>query len=483
MGVLVIYDDSNPKSEVICDVIGSEGFANVVVKKKLLSDYYKEVIKSTFPTAEWLVISSKYEIPALLDRLNEKNEDMRVIHCFSHFIISTSEKAVLSLEKISYIDNNYKMIADNNCAGIMFYSIVEYRKFLKQLVGNENYTTIINDIENFFEIEGLVNIGNIENFIQCITGNFDSRYFNSLKGNEYTLVKSSTNKKKIKAEYMYYHLLPDDMKMWFVMPFEYKEDEKVASYKMERLHTTDLAIRWVHKSISLQEMESILEKYFYFFSRRHKKEVSEEEYNHVSKNLYEEKVKQRIDGLVKLVEYRPIENLLLNTVGMSIYEIYEKYIQLKHRIEKKTRMAHYHVIGHGDPCFANTMYNRSTSMLKFIDPKGALDESELWTNPYYDVAKLSHSICGRYDFFNNALFEISINSDMKSELQIDFDNLEYKQLFQNVLGKNGYDYWLIRTYEASLFISMLPLHMDYPQKVYGFILNAISILEEIEKNV
>ena len=41
----------------------------------------------------------------------------------------------------------------------------------------------------------------------------------------------------------------------------------------------------------------------------------------------------------------------------------------------------------------------------------------------------------------------------------------------------------MRLYEASLFISMLPLHIDYPQKVLGFILNAINILKEIEENV
>ena len=64
------------------------------------------------------------------------------------------------------------------------------------------------------------------NFIQCITGNFESRFFNSLQGDEYTLVKSSTNKKKIKSEYMYYHLLPEDMRIWFVMPFNYPDDSQ-----------------------------------------------------------------------------------------------------------------------------------------------------------------------------------------------------------------------------------------------------------------
>ena len=48
------------------------------------------------------------------------------------------------------------------------------------------------------------------------------------------------------------------------------------------------------------------------------------------------------------------------------------------------------------------------------------------------------------------------------------------------MEENGFDYQTVRLYEASLFLSMLPLHIDYPLKVFGFILNAINILEEIE---
>ena len=34
MRVLVVYDDTGKKSEVIADIIGDKGFADVVVKKR-----------------------------------------------------------------------------------------------------------------------------------------------------------------------------------------------------------------------------------------------------------------------------------------------------------------------------------------------------------------------------------------------------------------------------------------------------------------
>ena len=129
------------------------------------------------------------------------------------------------------------------------------------------------------------------------------------------------------------------------------------------------------------------------------------------------------------------------------------------------------------------MYNKPTRTLKFIDPKGAISEEDLWTNPYYDVAKLSHSICGNYDFFNNALFDIKLCDDFNYKLEIPFDNSKYVQIFKRKIEENGFSYLAVRLYEASLFISMLPLHIDNPYKVLGFILNANNILEEIEKDV
>ena len=51
---------------------------------------------------------------------------------------------------------------------------------------------------------------------------------------------------------------------------------------------------------------------------------------------------------------------------------------------------------------------------------------------------------------------------------------------QKYLEEKGYSYTKVRLYEASLFLSMLPYHMDQPGKGFGFLLNAIRILEEVE---
>ena len=138
-------------------------------------------------------------------------------------------------------------------------------------------------------------------------------------------------------------------------------------------------------------------------------------------------------------------------------------------------------VAHGDLCFSNILYNHDVNLLKLIDPKGAETEDELYMNPYYDIAKLSHSVCGSYDYFNSDQYEISMDPDMRLKLTVDSDNDRYVKIFYEYLNENGIDPLLIRIYETSLFLSMLPLHMDREKKVLGFILNAIRIMDELEK--
>ncbi len=484
MKTIVIYDDTGRKSEVITDIIGEKGFGDVVVKKHCLEEYYRAEIEKLYSDVVWKKVHSIFEYSDLIKQLEIFNmQEARVIHCFSNYIFSDASLAKLSFEKLSYIDEPFAAMDGNRAVAALFPDLDSYFAFCKNIIAGRKAWDLIKELEEHFNIQGMVDIGIISNFIQCVTGNFDSRYFNSLKGNEYTLVKSSSNKKKIKAEYDFYHLLPEDMKHWFVMPFNYQETDEAASYTMERLHMTDLAIKWVHGSMDESEFESLMDKYFYFFKCRHSKACDDLEYKNCADSLYIKKVNDRIADLKKLPDYEKIERLLAGNVDITIDSLVERYFKLKATIESRNNYPKEMVIGHGDPCFANTLYNKSTQTLKFIDPKGASKEEDLWTNPYYDIAKLSHSVCGKYDFFNNGLFDIRISEDFTYDLEIPFDNTKYMRIFKKKVEEKGFDYLTVRIYEASLFLSMLPLHIDNPHKVFGFILNVDRILKEIEADV
>lgn len=483
MKTIVVYDNNVQKNDTITDIIGDKGFGDVVVKKKKIEDYVYNKLKCEGGGAIWKNIKSKFEYFDLIEYIKRiESDNIRVFHYLANYYIVDFKKFNLSYKKLLYIEDTYKVLFDNDVIGIMFNNAQSYIQFLKNVVSEQSFLNVASNIKNAFEAEGLVDISKTNNFIRLITGNFDSRYFNSLKEDKYTITKTSFDKLKIKKEYTYYNLLPEDMKFWFVMPFSYKEEKEEASYTMERLYMTDLAIKWVHGSITLDEFSNLTDKYFFFFKSRHKKPCSSDEYNKISKELYETKVIKRIDELKTNEKYPKIKAVLLSS-GIDIDELVKKYFSLKEKIETKINYPKISVIGHGDPGFANALYNKQVQMLKFIDPKGALCEDEMWTNPYYDIAKLSHCICGRYDFFNNGLFDIKLNNNFKLNLEINFDNKKYIDIFKQKLNENGFDYFTTRIYEASLFLSMLPLHIDNEYKVLGFILNAQNIMGELERDV
>lgn len=478
--VIVVYDDTVVVDKLIRNITGPKSFGSTIYKRKSLKIRIQEAIKGYEFISGFIDYQMGDSVKKLLYAIKEYSVNCGVIHLFSNFGISDKEKFGILVEKSRFINRNVAVLCEDKLVALMFNSVDEYKQYIKEHNIQDDlkfdaftgYDTITTD--------ALVDLGELNNFMKFITGGFDARFFNALEGDEYTVTKSSVNKKKIKSEYEFYGLLPDRMKRWFAMPFDYKEDNERASYTMERYHMTDIAIRWIHNAIDIEEFDDILKRIFRFVSERSVKKVSESEYSAIEENLYITKVIERMDELKKSPYYVKFDRLIESgTEFDNIDEIVEKYMNLYKKATKGMKFRPELVIGHGDLCFSNILYNKETNMLRLIDPKGAVKEEELWTNPYYDIAKLSHSICGRYDFFNSGLFDIRIEADMKINLFIDFDNTEYVELFKDYLERCSFDYTLVRLYEASLFLSMLPLHIDNPQKVFGFLLNAVNILEEL----
>ncbi len=483
--LLVVYDNSVRPGEIIRDIIGQKGYGDVVVKRRHLQEYYRDSLEAIFPAAKWTVVNNLYDLDELRQRLATEGGEAStpVLHCFADFMLNDVDLVGLTLRKLPYLDEPVQLLCEKRCLGLMFDRGQAYLEYLERALARHD-SQGAGQCRASMNIEGAVYIGEIRNFIQALTGNFDSRYFNSLQGTEYVLRKASRDKEKIRSEYQYYQLLPEKMRRWFVMPFDYRETETEASYAMERLYMTDLAVKWVHGSVGMEEFKQILSMYFTFFRERPSKAVTQEEYQACRDGLYVVKVRRRLARLGSLPQFASIATLLqANKRLLSLEDIFKRYLDLKKKVEQRLSYPCVSVIGHGDPCFANAMYNYATRTLKFIDPRGALSEAELYTDPYYDIAKLSHSVCGCYDFFNNGMYDISIAEDFDYSLKIDCHNQEYKEAFRQQAEAAGFDYWTVRLYEASLFLSMLPLHIDYPHKVLGFLLNAVDIMKEIEENV
>jgi rRNA maturation endonuclease Nob1 len=273
---------------------------------------------------------------------------------------------------------------------------------------------------------------------------YNSRYFNNITKDNDILIKSSSNIEKIISEYHYYYNLPEEKQRFFVQPFELNVSNSLASYKMELINYKNLADLFYSDHISSKSFELVLDHINEF-----KKNTYVENYILVkeqSKELVIEKTKNRIKDFK---EY----NYLLD----KIIDVFEKY--------QECRKTWNVVLSHGDLCLSNIIWIKEINMIRFIDPRGVKKQNDMYLDEYYDLAKLSHSIFGGYE---------SIIYNKK----IDYENI--KKTFINFLIEKNICVDLLKVYEASLFLSMVPLHIDNKKNINSFLSTCQKILNEVD---
>jgi ASC-1-like (ASCH) protein len=288
----------------------------------------------------------------------------------------------------------------------------------------------------------------------------------------------------MKKEYSYYHILPEDMRYFFIPTFNYREVEGMAQYSVERLSVPDLAVQWIHFSISDSQFEKLMDRLFRFIDARQRRELPKVELLKHADSLYLGKVKSRLDQLKRLEAFKEIESIFSSvTPYESVDSLFEKYYLLYAKWRDHKNFATAQVIGHGDFCFSNILYDKRIDLLKLIDPKGSTTLEGAYLDSYYDVAKLSHSVLGNYDFINNGLYEFIFNESLQASIVIkSTDTLsKKKELFKHYLTKSGFDFGIVRLCELSLFLSMTPLHIDNKKNVLAFLLNASAIIDDLDK--
>jgi dTDP-glucose pyrophosphorylase/aminoglycoside phosphotransferase len=120
---------------------------------------------------------------------------------------------------------------------------------------------------------------------------------------------------------------------------------------------------------------------------------------------------------------------------------------------------------HGDFCFSNILFDLNAQILRVIDPRGRFGRKGVHGDPRYDVAKLRHSVCGLYDFIVADLMELTgRDGEFVGSIHAHDVAREIGSLFDGLLVNEGYDAAEIRLIEGLLFLSMIPLHADHPQR-------------------
>jgi uncharacterized protein (UPF0335 family) len=290
----------------------------------------------------------------------------------------------------------------------------------------------------------------------------------------HALQKVSENIEKIKAEYDYYYNLPEHLQRYFVQPFHFEINDDKASYYIEQYNIEDMAKQLVENNITEQSFVKFIEKIKRFQWECKDVFVSDEEIYKESKSIILDKNVHRKflldnNSAWKNSEYKNkiaknniTTESLFNRLSLAFEENYKN---------RKTNIVK---ISHGDLCFSNILWCEEKNLIRFIDVKGMpyfiMDE-------YYDIAKLSHSLLGRYDEIIYEKYEVDFEKNLLTFTNTGSDEL-YK-IFIDYLNFKNIDYKLLRIFEASIFLSMCSNHIEDDKRVAVFLMNCNRILTEI----
>lgn len=305
---------------------------------------------------------------------------------------------------------------------------------------------------------------------------YKTRYFNKLEYLDgiHALKKISPEIEKIKAEYDYYYKLPNHLQRYFVQPFHFEIDNEKASYHVERYNVEDVARQFVENRLDKNSFINFLEK------------IKRFQWEADSIILDADKI---YDEAKEIILIKNIDRCFLlesNTVWKN--SVYRKKLEknkitsqsLFKRLEKafeeniSNRKTSVVKVSHGDLCFSNILWSDNLNLIKFIDPKGL---PHFIMDEYYDIAKISHSLLGRYDDIVYEKYEVDFETN--KILFFNKSNPEIEEVFLNYLKEKDIDYTLLRIFEASIFLSMCKNHIEDDKRVAVFLLNCNRILLEI----
>lgn len=323
--------------------------------------------------------------------------------------------------------------------------------------------------------------GHIDHLVDARRRLIQPRHFNSLSINPIlnTITKISDNDEKLRNEMDWYRAIPDELK---VLTPRILRDEAVNGHLEvveEYYGYPTLAELYVYGDLHVDSWLSIL---------RHVLRIHQEFCLYPGQleqpaieSMYVEKTWHRLD---QLRDQDSSWRLLLDheTIqynGRTLRNINSLEEEIREKARGLVSAAPVRII-HGDFCFSNILFDVNNQIIRLIDPRGSFGEKGIYGDARYDIAKLSHSVCGLYDYIVADMFELQqTGTKFVGRVCANGTPKVIAPTFDRLIAGLGYDRADIRFIEGLLFISMLPLHHGAPERQRMMFLTGLSLLNEV----
>ena len=307
--------------------------------------------------------------------------------------------------------------------------------------------------------------GHVQTYFRSVGLVTTQRSFNELDVTENTYQKSSFNHKKIKAEAAWFENIPAHLRVYTPAFLGLSNLDNRTAYRTQNTFLSTLSNLAVFGDLQPQTWDKI------FFACEtclgHFQKITPEFDLSISSNDYfAKKTNKRLNEF----EQSPIGGTLLECarVNDSAVPSLDEVLSVTSEIINKN-IDQKQCLIHGDFCFSNIFYDFRSSSIQVIDPRGELPDgtSSIYGIPEYDLAKLAHSVLGGYDLIISNYMQGRLLPKL-IEIDISFMNSErWQKVVRSFANSNLYrsqKQEFLYAMVIHLFLSMLPLHSDRPDR-------------------
>ena len=291
-----------------------------------------------------------------------------------------------------------------------------------------------------------------------------AREFNhiTIDKNRGILKKTSDDKDKFIGEIKWYLKLPADVE--YVRPriFDYSTSYVNPYVSMEYYAYHTVHELFLYGDLTLQQWIDIFNRIRFVCDDFKRYTVQDTNIRQALEEMYLTKTLQRFEKMKKDERFLAFFESPITVNGKKYQPLEKIIVALETAIPEMLYDVDTFNIIHGDLCFANIMVDSNFSFIKVIDPRGKFGTYDIYGDFRYELAKLFHSVDGKYDFIIKDLFDLDYNietscinyriQDRKREFNL------YKVFLDTFATEIGNDLRKVELIEALLFLSMIPLH-------------------------
>lgn len=328
--------------------------------------------------------------------------------------------------------------------------------------------------------------GHLDNFLKA-QKMVETRFFNeiSIDKDKNILTKKSEEKEKLINEIKWFLTLPNKLQWITPRIYSYSLEWEQPKVSMEYYSYPTLHHLYLYGNHNIDKWKKIFKKLFYVHNemKGYSLKINKEDIKRALNNIYINKTIERLEKLRQDKNFSKYfeEEFYINNIKIeSLSKLKELVIKLVEKLEinKKEELN----IIHGDYFFANMLYDPTADIIKLIDPRGDFGGYGIYGDPNYDLAKLAHSVDGKYDFIVEDLFELEeLDKGFNYKIVYSEKYDEIKELFYSHFDKTVR--LKIKFIQALLFLSMIPLHKDKPKRQKVMLGVGVRILNEVMEEI